>query len=128
MRGWHWGWGAETELWGWHWAEGLTPSWGAGTELRGWHWLRKIIFDWLTLACLRVGFPACRTTRPDSILGLDKKSCSTFGFEQIFLFKLEKFVCNGLCYFEFGLFNPRVEVTNLLNSRVLFEIEFYDSS
>jgi hypothetical protein len=38
------------------------------------------------------------------------------------LFKLEKFVCDELDFFEFELFNPRVELTSLLNPWVGFEL------
>jgi hypothetical protein len=45
------------------------------------------------------------------------------------LFKPEKTVCDELDFFEFELFNPRVELTNLPNPWVGFEllseIQFY---
>jgi hypothetical protein len=51
-------------------------------------------------------------------------------FEQNFLFKPEKFVCDGLGFIEFGLFNPRVGLTSLPDPRVgfelLFETQLYD--
>ncbi len=44
----------------------------------------------------------------------------------------EKFVCDGLNFFEFGLFNPRIDLTDLLNPRVwfehFFETRFYDQT
>jgi hypothetical protein len=38
------------------------------------------------------------------------------------LSKPEKFVCDGLGFFGFGLFNPRVGLTNLPDPRVGFEL------
>jgi hypothetical protein len=80
----------------------------------------------------RVEFRTCRTTRLDSILELNKNFCSTLGFEQKFLFKPEKFVCDELGFFEFGLFKPGIELTNLFNPRVGFELlsetQFYDQA
>jgi hypothetical protein len=53
---------------------------------------------------------------------LNKNFCSILGFEQNFLSKPEKFVCNGLDFFGFELSNPRVELTNLPDPRVGFEL------
>jgi hypothetical protein len=58
----------------------------------------------------------------DSILGLDKNFCSTLGFEQNFLFKPEKFVCDELGFIGFELSNPRVGLTSLPDPRVGFEL------
>jgi hypothetical protein len=60
----------------------------------------------------------------DSILGLNKNFCPTLGFGQRFLSKPEKTVCDGLGFFGFGLFNPRVGLSNLSNPWVGFELLF----
>jgi hypothetical protein len=49
-------------------------------------------------------------------------------FGQKFLFKPEKFVCDELGFFGFGLSNPRVGLTDLLNSRVVFKLLYETQS
>jgi hypothetical protein len=70
-------------------------------------------------------------TQPCSNLGFDARARVQLN-PTATLFKPEKFVCDGLDFFEFELFNPIIEMTTLLNPRVefelLYETQFYDQT